>query len=90
MRRFRPLLLTSTALLSVSVTAVGVASPTFGQTLNSYKDVTITSDTADSYLLTNQNLRFTNINWTFFIAAGALTVVCLIVYIAVKKRYWFW
>ena len=42
------------------------------------------------YLLTNQNLRFTNINWTFFIAAGALTVVCLIVYIAVKKRYWFW
>ena len=43
-----------------------------------------------SYLLTNQNLRFTNINWTFFIAAGALTVVCLIVYIAVKKRYWFW
>ena len=45
---------------------------------------------AGSYLLTNQNLRFTNINWTFFIAAGALTVVCLIVYIAVKKRYWFW
>ena len=36
MRRFRPLLLTSTALLSVSVTALGVASPTFGQTLNSY------------------------------------------------------
>ena len=40
--------------------------------------------------LNNQNLRFTNINWTFFIAAGALTVVCLIAYIAVKKRYWFW
>lgn len=36
MRRFRPLLLTSTALLSVSVTALGVATPTFGQTLNSY------------------------------------------------------
>ncbi|MBA4492559.1 YjbH domain-containing protein [Paracoccus sp. S1E-3] len=36
MRRFRPLLLTSTALLSASVTAVGVAAPTFGQTLNSY------------------------------------------------------
>ena len=50
----------------------------------------ITADMAGSYLLTNQNLRFTNINWTFFIAAGALTVVCLIVYIAVKKRYWFW
>ena len=54
------------------------------------EDGTITADTAGSYLLTNQNLRFTNINWTFFIAAGALTVVCLIVYIAVKKRYWFW
>ena len=60
------------------------------QFLNSYKDGTITADTAGSYLLTNQNLRFTNINWTFFIAAGFLTVVCLIVYIAVKKRYWFW
>ncbi len=55
------------------------------QFLNSYKDGTITADTAGSYLLTNQNLRFTNINWTFFIAAGALTVVCLIVYIAVKE-----
>ncbi len=60
------------------------------QFLNSYKDGTITADTAGSYLLTNQNLRFANINWTFFIAAGALTVVCLIVYIAVKKRYWYW
>ena len=60
------------------------------QFLNSYKDGVITADTAGRYLLTNQNLRFTNINWTFFIAAGALTVVCLIVYIAVKKRYWFW
>ena len=50
----------------------------------------ITLDTAGRYLLTNENLRFANINWTFFIAAGALTVVCLIVYIAVKKRYWFW
>ena len=60
------------------------------QFLNSYKNGTITADTAGSYLLTNQNLRFTNINWTFFIAAGILTVVCLIAYIAVKKRYWFW
>ena len=60
------------------------------QFLNSYKDGVITADTAGSYLLTNQNLRFTNINWTFFIAAGGLTVVCLIAYIAVKKRYWFW
>ncbi|MFD1797703.1 YjbH domain-containing protein [Paracoccus aurantiacus] len=35
-RRFRPLLLTSTALLTASVSALGVASPTQGQTLNSY------------------------------------------------------
>ena len=60
------------------------------QYLNSYTDGIITADTAGRYLLTNQNLKFANINWTFFIAAGALTVVCLIVYIAVKKRYWFW
>mgnify|MGYP000826512495 CR=1 FL=1 len=66
--------------------------PTSGkwQYLNSYTDGIITADTAGHYLLTNQNLKFANINWTFFIAAGALTVVCLIVYIAVKKRYWFW
>ena len=66
--------------------------PTSGkwQYLNSYTDGIITADTAGRYLLTNQNLKFANINWTFFIAAGALTVVCLIVYIAVKKRYWFW
>ena len=60
------------------------------QFLNSYKDGVVSADTAGSYLLTNQNLRFTSINWTFFIAAGVLTVVCLVVYIAVKKRYWFW
>ena len=60
------------------------------QYLNSYTDGIITADTAGRYLLTTQNLKFANINWTFFIAAGALTVVCLIVYIAVKKRYWFW
>ncbi|SDE58365.1 Exopolysaccharide biosynthesis protein YbjH [Paracoccus isoporae] len=35
-RRFRPLLLTSTALLTASVSALGVASPSQGQTLNSY------------------------------------------------------
>ena len=45
---------------------------------------------AGEYLLTNQNLRFTSINWTFFIGAGILVVACLIAYVAVKKRYWFW
>ncbi|WBU62959.1 YjbH domain-containing protein [Paracoccus aerodenitrificans] len=35
-RCLRPLLLTSTALLTLSVSALGVAQPTFSQTLNSY------------------------------------------------------
>lgn len=35
-RRYSPVLLTSTALLTISVTALGVASPTQGQTLNTY------------------------------------------------------
>ena len=60
------------------------------QYLNSYKDGVITLDTAGRYLLTNENLRFANINWTFFIGAGILVVACLIAYVAVKKRYWFW
>ena len=60
------------------------------QFLNSYKDGEIHADVAGEYLLTNQNLRFTSINWTFFIGAGILVVVCLVAYIVVKKRYWFW
>ena len=60
------------------------------QYLNSYKDGAITLDTAGRYLLTNENLRFANINWTFFIAGGAVLVVIAVAYIAFKKRYWFW
>ena len=60
------------------------------QYLNSYKDGVITADTAGRYLLTNQNLRFSNINWTFFIAGGVVIVIIAITYIAFKKRYWFW
>ena len=60
------------------------------QYLNSYKDGVITADTAGRYLLTNQNLRFSNINWTFFIAGGVVVVIIAIAYIAFKKRYWFW
>lgn len=60
------------------------------QYLNSYKDASFHADVAGEYLLTNQNLRFTSINWTFFIGAGVLVVVCLVAYVAVKKRYWFW
>ena len=60
------------------------------QYLNSYKDGVITADTAGRYLLTNQNLRFGNINWTFFIAGGVVVIIIAITYIAFKKRYWFW
>ena len=60
------------------------------QYLNSYKDGVITLDTAGRYLLTNENLRFANINWTFFIAGGVVLVVIAAAYIAFKKRYWFW
>ena len=44
------------------------------QYLNSYKDGVITADTAGRYLLTNQNLRFGNINWSFFIAGGVVVI----------------
>ena len=60
------------------------------QFLNSYKDGVITADTAGRYLLTNHNLRFSNIDWTFFIAGGVVIVIIAIAYIAFKKRYWFW
>ena len=60
------------------------------QYLNSYKDGVITADTAGRYLLTNQNLRFSHINWTFFIAGGVVVVIIAIAYIVLKKRYWFW
>ncbi len=66
--------------------------PTSGkwQYLNSYQDGVVTADTAGRYLLTNQNLRFANIDLTFFIAGGIVVVLIAAAYIAVKKRYWFW
>lgn len=60
------------------------------QYLNSYTDGIITADTAGRYLLTNQNLKFANINWTFFIAGGVTVVIIGIAYVVLKKRYWFW
>ena len=60
------------------------------QFLNSYKDGVITADTAGRYLLTNQNLRFSDINWTFFIAGGVVIIIIAVAYIVIKKRYWFW
>ena len=53
-------------------------------------DDSITADTAGRYLLTNQNLRFGDINWTFFIAGGVVVILIAIAYIVIKKRYWFW
>ena len=60
------------------------------QYLNSYTDGIITADTAGRYLLTNENLKFANINWSFFIAGGVVVVIIGVVYIVLKKRYWFW
>ena len=60
------------------------------QYLNSYTDGIITADTAGRYLLTNQNLKFANINWAFFIAGGVVVVLIGIAYVVLKKRYWFW
>ena len=60
------------------------------QFLNAYVNHTLKADTAGDYLLTNENLRFDNMDWTFFIAGGVVMVGIAVAYIVVKKRYWFW
>ena len=40
--------------------------------------------------LTTENLRFAEMDWTFFIAGGFVMVGIVVAYIVVKKRYWFW
>ena len=60
------------------------------QFLNAYANHTLKADTAGDYLLTNENLRFDNMDWTFFIAGGVVMVGIAVAYIVVKKRYWFW
>lgn len=60
------------------------------QYLNTYTDHIITADTAGRYLLTNENLRFSDVNWTFFIAGGVVVIAIGIAYVVLKKRYWFW
>ena len=60
------------------------------QFLNAYANHTLKADTAGNYLLTNENLRFDNMDWTFFIAGGVVMVGIAVAYIVVKKRYWFW
>lgn len=60
------------------------------QFLNAYTNHILKADTAGDYLLTNENLRFDNMDWTFFIAGGVVMVGIAVAYIVVKKRYWFW
>ena len=60
------------------------------QYLNSYADSVVTTDTAGRYLLTNDTLTFIHMNIYALAAAGVVLVAIVVVYIAVKKRYWFW
>ena len=60
------------------------------QFLNSYADSVVTTDTAGRYLLTNNTLTFVHMNFYALVAAGVVLVAIIVVYIVVKKRYWFW
>ena len=60
------------------------------QYLNSYTDGVVTTDTAGRYLLTNDTLTFVHMNIYALIAAGIALAAIVVVYIVVKKRYWFW
>ena len=60
------------------------------QYLNSYSDSVVTTDTAGRYLLTNDTLTFVHVNIYAMIAAGVALLAIVVVYIVVKKRYWFW
>lgn len=60
------------------------------QYLNSYSDNVIKADTAGRYQLTNDTLTTMPVSWVFLIAAAVTGVAIAIVYIAFKKRYWFW
>ena len=60
------------------------------QYLNSYSGEVVTTDTAGRYLLTNDTLTFIHMNVYALLAAGAALVAIVVVYIVVKKRYWFW
>ena len=47
-------------------------------------------DTSGRYLLTNETLNTIGVNWYFLGAAGLVLLAIIVVYIVVKKRYWFW
>ena len=50
----------------------------------------VTTDTAGRYLLTNNTLTFVHMNFYALAAAGVALLAIVVVYIVVKKRYWFW
>ena len=60
------------------------------QYLNSYADGVVEVDTSGRYLLTNETLNTIGVNWYFLGAAGLVLLAIIVVYIVVKKRYWFW
>lgn len=47
-------------------------------------------NSAGIYLLTNENLNSHAVLWRIILAAGSVSVILLIIYIIVKKKYWFW
>lgn len=60
------------------------------QYLNSYSNDVLHTDEAGRYLLTNQTVTFIGVSWYALGAAVAVLAAIAVVYIVVKKRYWFW
>ena len=60
------------------------------QYLNSYADSVLRTDEAGRYLLTNETLTFISVSWYALGGALVVLVAIVVVYIMVKKRYWFW
>src|SRR5699024_7174227 len=58
--------------------------------LNSYARSGVAAETAERYRLANDTLPFIHMNIYALAAAGVVLVAIVVVYSAVKKRYWFW
>lgn len=50
----------------------------------------IDATTSGKYLLTKQPISSTNMSWWWIGVSGLVVLLLLIVYICLKKRYWFW
>ncbi len=50
----------------------------------------ITVSTAGKYLLTNKLLDKSMVVWCYLVAFGGIIVILSVVYIVIKKKYWFW